>query len=205
MGTVENPKELQSIISQKNVEWVYRSCQDKLEMAHERALRHHNQFINFYGDDLKTFPNVKQLMSSEKKRLEAYNQQVAWANSEPGKEPKMKNFKFHNNMKKWKGSVAAFSDPVRGISYIPGFQYLHDGLTHSEDYTQEMWERFNQFMDDPTVPPSCVRRLTREFGLDSLLPHYQCRHQSKEMVQEFFLRCHKGKQFRKVFPNIAIV
>lgn len=202
--TPKEKEELKNMLQKENLEWVYRSCPDKLEKAKESALRHHKQFVHFYGDDLKTFPNVEEMMSSEKERLEAYNQQIAWANSKPGKEPKLKNFQFNENMMKWKGQVAAFSDPEHGISYIPDFKILKEALTQSSAYSEEMWQRFSRFMEDPTVPPSCVRRLTKEYGQKGLLAHYRCSDQPTELVQEFFLRSMKGRQFRKVFPNVAI-
>jgi hypothetical protein len=198
-------EEIKEDLEKNHPNWVYRSCPDKEEKAWEIIRRHHNHFINYYGDDLKVFPDVETMARSEKERTEAYNQQRAWAKGTPGEEPKIGKDFFPDSMMEWSGKAAAFSDPAIGISYIPEFCLIESAMCDPLRDDDEAMDRLWHLMEDHTAPPSLVRRLVREYGADGLARLFKCKGHPGELVVEYFLRCFKGERYRKQTPHVSVL
>ena len=202
--SAEREEGLKADLEENNSGWVYRSCPEKEDRARELIHLQHEHFLKHYGDDLKIFPNVEAMQQNEAERFNTYNEQFAKANDKPSM-PKKVTKVFPKEVMEWEGKVAAFSDPVLGMSYIRDYTLLEAALSGQEGNSGDQQDRVLSLMTDPTATPSLVRRLVEKYSSDGLSKLMLCSGHPGELVVEYFLRCFKGEKFRKMDPNIRLV
>lgn len=204
-------RELRQTMLQKSCHIAYRYCHEEAEKARGFARDNHAQFLEYYGDDLVTFPSGLDMAASEQKRMEAiwaqrYTAEARKTMKKLGYTKPRPNLNYPDEILNHERGVGLFSDPREGIAFYLGFDVVQSAVqTRGQDMTEDEADALQQLLENEAMAPSFIRRLIAGHGAESFASAFALQNQPVNLALEFLLRRHKGKYFRNRYPNIALL
>ncbi len=203
--------EIRSNFIQKSPKIAYRYCKPEVRKAREFAQKNHDGFVAHYGSDLMVFPSGYAAAAAEQKRMAAL-----WAAADPAAakkaiikygiiEPKPA-MSFSPEFLDHEHGVGVYSTPHEGVEYV---LWMHDFISglkkNGNALTDDEAFSIRGIMESDMVTAAFVRRLASEYGSESIAAAYFVPDEPPELALEVILRCYKGENFRRIYPNISLV
>jgi hypothetical protein len=209
--TEEALQELKDTFSQKYPEIAYRYCTELAEKAKQANEVQYNEFIKYHGNDLVIYPNGLSMATDRQKaiRLQWESKpremiaRVTEKHKLKGPEPDMP---FPRDLLESESGVGVYYNPDEGIEIMTGFNSIISGLKKRGKNLNEEEERgIRSFIWSDLVSSKFVRRLTQEYGSESIEAAFLIRGGHDESHVDYLLRRYKGAYYRKRYPRIALV
>lgn len=209
--TAEELQELKDTFCRKFPEITYRYCNELAEKAKQANDRQYHEFIKYYGNDLVIYPDGLSMAADRQKEI-----RLQWE-SKPketitraiekfklkGPESDMP---FPRDLLESKNGVAVYYNPDEGTEIMTVFNDIVSGFKKKGTNLNEEEERaIRYFIWSDSVSPKFVRRLTQEYGSESIEATFLIRGSHDESHVDYILRRHKGAYFRRRYPRIALV
>jgi hypothetical protein len=201
--------ELSAKFLQKQARIAYRYSDSVLRKAGDCIKVHHQNFIDFHGDDLVVFPDGYAMAAAMQKqhRLE-YK-----AHSQEAVEEVMQS---HNLKNPWPNSVyppallnsttgvGVFFNPDEGQEIMPGFNYILAGFAKKGgDMTEDEIESIRALIKSPSISPKFVEKLATKYGPESVAEAFMYRDCQGIDYLLYILRRYKGRYYKIRYPNIS--
>ena len=195
---------------QQSPKTAYRYCEPELLKAREFTRKNHDEFVAYHSNDLMVFPSGYAVAATEQKRMAAL-----WATADPVTaknamkkhgltEPKP-NMPFEQGFLEHDQGVGVFSNPDEGVEYVFCMHDFVSGLKKKGvSLTDDEGFSIRGIMESDTVSAAFVRRLTAEYGSESIAAAYFANDEQPEQVLEVILRRYKGIYFRRHYPNMSL-
>lgn len=182
-------------------QFVYRYCPAELAKAEEVARKMHEEFVALHGSDLAVFPDGRAAEAAEGTRLERWrNAHAELFGLPPGPGERLN---FPSAFLESSHGVAAYSLPVDGAEYAREFSLIQSGLAkRGAGMSAEEADAVRGLIRAPEISPEFVRRLTADSGPASIGEAFGIHDYPLETMLEFLLRRHKGKYYRRRYPNL---
>ncbi|HYG35942.1 MAG TPA: hypothetical protein VEC99_14220, partial [Clostridia bacterium] len=188
----------------------YRYCPEMAALARKYTRQLHEKFVQYYGTDLKVFPDGRTAAAMEGQRTDllkivpgAAGQEQAQGASEQdfGKPDDLFPPDFHNNTQ----GIAVFSQPEEEPEYMRDFNQLLSGMRkQGVDLSPDEASAVRGVMIAEVLSPALVRRVVAEHGPESILAAFQLHGAAPDVALEFLLRRYKGEFFRKRYPTLSL-
>jgi hypothetical protein len=102
--------------------------------------------------------------------------------------------------------IGVYYNPDEGMEIMTGFNSIISGLNkRGKDLDEEEERGIRSFIWSDLVSPKFVRRLTREYGSESIEAAFLIRGSHDESHIDYLLRRYKGAYYRKRYPRITLV
>ncbi|NQV33983.1 MAG: DUF3843 family protein [Phycisphaeraceae bacterium] len=187
----------------------YRYCDSVLEKARDRIKVHHQNFVDFHGDDLAVFPDGYAMAAALQKqyRLEyaAHPQEIV--------EEVMNR---HNLKNPWPTStyppallnsttgVGVFFNQDEGQEFMSGFNHILQGFAKKGvGMTEDEIEGIRGLIESPAVSPKFVEKLVKIHGAESIAEAFVFRDCQPMDYLPYILRQYKGQYYRIRYPNLS--
>jgi hypothetical protein len=204
-------EELKDAFRRKFPDIVYRYCSELAEKAKQVNDLQYHQFVEYYGSDLATYANGLSMAADRQKEL-----RLQWA-SKPvatiaravekfklkGPQPDMP---FPRELLDSENGICVYYNSDEGTEIMTGFNSIISGLKkRGQDLNEEEERGIRSFIWSDLVSPKFVRRLTREYGSESIETAFLIRGSRDESHVDYLLRRYKGAYYRKRYPRVALV
>lgn len=209
--TEEALQESKDTFLRKSPEIAYRYCDALAEKAKQANDLQYQEFIKYHGDDLVIYPNGLSMAADRQKEL-----RLQWE-SKPKDVIARANEKFKLNrtgpdmpiprdLLECESGVGVYYDPDEGTEIMTGFNSIISGLKkRGNNLSKEEEKGIRSLIWSNLVNPKFVRRLTREYGSESIEAAFLIRGNHDESHVDYLLRRYKGAYYRKRYPRIALV
>ena len=209
--TEEAIQALKDAFCRKFPEITYRYCSELAEKAKQANDRQYHEFIKYHGNDLVIYPDGLSMAADRQKEI-----RLQWE-SKPketitraiekfklkGPEPDMP---FPRDLLESENGVAVYYNPDEGTEIMTGFNNIVSGLKkRGKDLSEEEERGIRSFVWSDSISPKFVRRLTKEFGSESIESAFLIRGNHDEAHTDYLLRRYKGAYYRNRYPRIALV
>lgn len=209
--TEEALQEPKNTFIRKYPEIVYRYCAELAEKARQANEVQFNEFVKYHGNDLVIYPNGLSMAADRQKEL-----RLQW-DSKPKDVVARAIEKFKLNkaepdmpiprdLLECENGVGVYYNLDEGTEIMTGFNSIISGLKKRGDNLSEEEEKgIRSLIWSNLVSPQFVRRLTREYGSESIEAAFLIRGNHDESHVDYLLRRYKGAYYRKRYPRIALV
>jgi len=188
---------------------VYRYNDELAERAHKSIKTHHQNFIDFHGDDLVVFPDgyamAAALQNQSKQEFKTAPKKTV---EKIMKENKLKNpcsnFSFPIDLLENENGIGVFFNPEEGMEIFPDYYTLQNGLQKKgKNITENEKDIILGFIESDAISPSFVNRLIKKYGFKSITEAFLIRNNPDKEQLDYLLRCHKGQYYFKRYPNLS--
>src|SRR5712691_10239216 len=188
-----------------------RYCPPLAAKARDIVSKHYQQFLDYYGTDLVTYPDGK-TMAGDLQKFHQY--QFTWAPREEVEAfLKRHHLSAPSPQVDWSPELLACDDgigvyfnPAEGQEMMMSFDDVRRGF-HKQggDLTADEAEMVRQFLYSDAISPQFVRKLVQEYGDASIAAAFLIPQDSDKYFLEYLLRRYKGHFYRKRYPSLSIV
>ncbi len=203
--------ELKDTFRRKSPEIAYRYCDALAEKARQANDLQYQEFIKYHGNDLVVYPTGLSMAADRQKELrlqwESKPKDVTTKAVEKFKlkkpEPDMP---IPRDLLESENGVGIYYNPDEGTEIMTGFNNIVSGFKkRGKDLNDEEERGIRSFIWSDSVSPKFVRRLTQEYGSESIEAVFLIRGEHDESHVDYLLRRYKGAYYRKRYPRIALV
>jgi hypothetical protein len=189
---------------------VYRYHDELAERAYKSIKTHHQNFIDFHGDDLVVFPDgyamAAALQNQSKQEFKAAPKKTV---EKIMKKSKLKNpcsnFSFPTDLLENENGVGVFFNPEEGLEVFPDFYTLQNGLQKKgENVTENEKDIIFDFIESDAISLSFVNRLIKKYGFKSITEAFLIINNPDKEQFDYLLRCYKGQYYVKRYPNLSL-
>jgi hypothetical protein len=190
---------------------VYRYCPQLAERARDILHKHYQQFLDYYGTDLVTYPDGKtmaedmrkfhqyQLASLPKDEVEAFLSRHQL--SEPSPE-----VNWSPDILACEDGIGVYFNPEEGQEIMMSFDAVRRGFQkQGRDLREEESEMLRQFLYADAISPPFVRKLVQDYGDASIAAAFLIPQDCDTYYLEYLLRRYKGHFYRQRYPSLTIV
>jgi hypothetical protein len=190
---------------------VYRYCDALAEKARAIVLKHYQQFLDYYGTDLVTYPDGK-TMAEDVRRFHQY-QFASVPKAEVEAFLKRHQLSAPSPQVDWSPDLLACHDgigvyfnPAEGQEMMMSFDEVRSGFQkQGRDVTADEAEMIRQFLYVDAISPQFVRKLVQDYGDASIAAAFLMPQDCDRYYVEYLLRRYKGHFYRKRYPSLTIV
>jgi hypothetical protein len=190
---------------------VYRYCDALAEKARAIVLKHYQQFLDYYGTDLVTYPDGK-TMAEDVRRFHQY-QFASVPKAEVEAFLKRHQLSAPSPQVDWSPDLLACHDgigvyfnPAEGQEMMMSFDEVRSGFQkQGRDVTADEAEMIRQFLYADAISPQFVRKLVQDYGNASIAAAFLMPQDCDRYYVEYLLRRYKGHFYRKRYPSLTIV
>src|SRR5262245_11692708 len=190
---------------------VYRYCPTLAAKAREFLGKHYQQFVDYFGTDLVTYPDGKtmaeamqqfyqfQSASAPKAEVEALlkRHHLAASSSQIDWSP---------DLMACEDGIGVFFNPEEGQEMMRSFDEVHRGFQkHGRDLREDESEMIREFLYADPISPQFVRTLVHNYGDASIAAAFLIPQDCDKYYVEYLLRRYKGHFHRKRYPSLTIV
>jgi hypothetical protein len=190
---------------------VYRYCPALAAQAREHLGKHYQQFVDYFGTDLITYPDGKtmaeamqqfyqsQSASAPKAEVEALLQRHHLSASSP-------QINWSPDLLACEDGIGVYFNPDEGQEMMTGFDDVLRGLQkRGSDVQEEETEGIRQFLYADAISPQFVRKLVHDHGDASIAAAFLIPQDCDTYYLEYLLRRYKGHFYWKRYPSLTIV
>src|SRR5262249_33741265 len=190
---------------------VYRYCPALAAKAREFLGKHYQQFIDYFGTDLVTYPDGKtmaadlqkfhqyQFVSVPKEEVEALLQRHQLSALSP-------QVTWSPDLLACEDGIGVYFNPEEGQEMMTGFDDVRSGLhKRGSDVQEDESEGIRQCLYADAISPSFVRKLVQDYGDASIAAAFLIPQDCDKSYLEYLLRRYKGHFYRKRYPSLTIV
>jgi Protein of unknown function (DUF3843) len=190
---------------------VYRYCPALAAQAREHLGKHYQQFVDYFGTDLVTYPDGKtmaeamqqfyqsQSASAPKAEVEALLQRHHLSASSP-------QINWSPDLLACEDGIGVYFNPDEGQEMMTGFDDVLRGLQkRGSDVQEEETEGIRQFLYADAISPQFVRKLVHDHGDASIAAAFLIPQDCDTYYLEYLLRRYKGHFYWKRYPSLTIV
>lgn len=190
---------------------VYRYCGQRAEKAREIVRKHYQQFIDYYGKELVIYSDGNamaadmqkfhryQFESAPKEDVEAFLKKHHLSEPSPRIDLPPGLLECHNG-------IGVYFNPDEGQEMMLSFDDVVYGFQKKgRDLTEDEAESLRGLIYSEAISPQFVRKLTQEYGDESIMSAFLIPPDHDEHCLEYLLRRHKGHFYRKRYPSLTIV
>jgi hypothetical protein len=196
---------------QKSSSIVYRYDKERAALAAEHMESYREAFIEYFGGDLAEFKTGMEAAKALIAKLEFQQKKIL---GEKDFERQKEQFKLRGitpeqvyppEVLKHKNGVALFFNPVTGEEMTTDFFDIKKSLQkQGKGLTQAEIEQLQEFFEDSSVSREFIGHIAEAFGKDSIAAAFFL-HKKPKYWFDYLLRKYKGKEFRRRYPNLAVV
>jgi hypothetical protein len=190
---------------------VYRYCPPLAEKARGIVSKHSQQFLDYYGTDLVTYPDGKtmaedlqkfhqyQFAPASQEEVEAFlkrhhlsepSPQVAWS----------------PELLECDDGIGVYFNPDEGQEMMMSFNDVRRGFhKQGEGLTADEAEMLRQLLYSDAISPPFVHKLIQDDGDASIAAAFLIPQDCDTYYVEYLLRRYKGHFYRKRYPSLTIV
>jgi hypothetical protein len=190
---------------------VYRYCEARTTKARELIAKHSQQFLDFFGTDLLTYPDGNAMVEAMKK---FYQYQFTSA-----PKPEVEAFLKRHHLTapspqvNWSPELLAcddgigvFFNPEEGQEMMTSFDDVRSGLQkRGNDLTEDEAEMLRQLLYADAISPPFVHKLVQDYGDASIAAAFLIPQDCATYYLAYLLRRYKGHFYRKRYPSLTIV
>jgi Protein of unknown function (DUF3843) len=190
---------------------VYRYCPALAAQAREHLGKHYQQFVDYFGTDLVTYPDGKtmaeamqqfyqsQSASAPKAEVEALLQRHHLSASSP-------QIHWSPDLLACEDGIGVYFNPDEGQEMMTGFDDVLRGLQkRGSDVQEEETEGIRQFLYADAISPQFVRKLVQDYGDASIAAAFLIPQDCDTYYLEYLLRRYKGHFYRQRYPSLSII
>jgi hypothetical protein len=190
---------------------VYRYCPHLAETARDIVRKHYQQFLDYYGTDLVTYPNGKamaadlqkfhqyQLASVPKAEVAAFLRRHQLADPSP-------QIEWSSDLLACEDGIGVYFNPEEGQEMMTSFDEVRCGFQkHGREVREDESEMIRQFLYADAISPQFVRKLVHDYGDASIAAAFLIPQDCDTYYLEYLLRRYKGHFYRKRYPSLTIV
>jgi len=209
--TDEALRELEDTFRRKSPEIAYRYCDALAERAKQANDLQYQEFIKYHGNDLVIYPNGLSMAADRQKELrlqwESKPKDVTTKAIEKFKLKKPEpDIPIPRDLLESENGIGVYYNPGDGTEIMTGFNNIVSGFRkRGKDLNDEEERGIRSFIWSDLVSPKFVRRLTQEYGSESIEAVFLIRGDHDESHVDYLLRRYKGAYYRKRYPRIALV
>jgi hypothetical protein len=209
--TDEVLQQLKQDFPRKAPQIIYRYCPQLAEKARDIVHKHYQQFLDYSGTDLVSYPDGKTL--AEEMRKFHQHQFASAPKAEVEAFLKRHQLSAPSPQVDWSPELLACDDgigvyfnPDEGQEMMMSFQDVRSGLQkQGGDLTAEESEMVRQFLYANAISPQFVRKLVQDYGDASIAAAFLIPQDCDKYYLEYLLRRYKGHFYRKRYPSLTIV
>lgn len=209
--TEEALQELKDTFLKKTPEIAYRYCSRLAERAKQSVERQYREFKDYHGDDLAIYPNglsmAADLQKEGKLQWESKPKEVIAKAMEKFKlQNPWPSMPFPRELLENENGVGVYYNPDEGQEIMTGFNNIISGLKKKGiDLSKDEEKGIQSFIWSDSISPKFVRRLTAEYGSESIESAFLIRGSHDEAHIDYLLRRYKGGYYRNRYPRVALV
>jgi hypothetical protein len=190
---------------------VYRYDDALAAKAREHLGKHYQQFIDYFGTDLVTYPDGKtmaeamqkfyqyQSASAPKAEVEALLQRHPLSASSP-------QINWSPDLLACEDGIGVYFNPEEGQEMMTGFDDVLRGLQkRGSDVQEEEAEGIRQFLYADAISPPFVRKLVQDYGDASIAAAFFIPQDYDKYYLEYLFRRYKGHFYRQRYPSLTII
>jgi hypothetical protein len=190
---------------------VYRYCPHLAERARDIVRTHYQQFLDYYGTDLVTYPDGKtmaadlqkfhqyQFASAPKAEVEAFLKRQHLSAPSPQVD-------WSPDLLACEDGIGVYFNPEEGQEMMTSFDEVRSGFQkQGRDVTADEAEMVRQFLYADAISPQFVRKLVQDYGDASIAAAFLIPQDCDKHYLEYLLRRCKGHFYRKRYPSLTIV
>ena len=195
----------------KNSSLVYRYDKEYEMKARQRMVEIHASALAFYGRELIIYPDGLTMAADWQREL-----RQNWKSKPPQAVKKVvKKYGLKNNrpdmpipqnLLESKDGLGVFLNPDKGKEIMQGFDFIQTGFQRKgAGLTKDEKYMIREFIRSSCISPKFIRRMTDEYGDDSIKSSFYLNETEDNCWLDYLLRCHKGPYFRKCYPALSLV
>ena len=190
---------------------VYRYCDALAEKARAFVQKHYQQFVQYYGTDLVSYPDGKamaadmhkfhqyQFASAPQAEVEAFLKRHQLAASSPQVD-------WSPELLACDDGIGVYFNPEEGQEMMMSFDDVRSGFQkQGGDLTADESEMIRQFLYADAVSPQFVRKLVQDYGDASIAAAFLIPQANNKYYLEYLLRRYKGHFYRNRYPSLTII
>ncbi len=195
---------------EKNASIVYRYRPDLAERARQAAVKHHADFVRFYGSDLAVFADGLTAAAAQQRHWREQVEAKMGADTpaylaKHGLDRTGPKLSWPKKLIECRRGVAVFYHEGEGIEMMADFDVLRSALGKSREILSEgECDVLQAFVESTAISPAFVRRVIREHGSSGIAALYYLPIGDGAEL-EYLLRRFKGFYYRRRYPNISLV
>jgi len=204
-------QELKKTFLRKVPEIAYRYCSQLAEKAEQAVDLHYHEFVKYHGNDLVIYPNGLSMAADlQKERRQQWESKPREAIARVMEEHKLKkpwpSMSFPRELLESENGVGVYCNSEEGPEMMTGFNNIISGLKKKGvNLNKDEESGIRSFVCSDSVSAKFVRRLTQEYGYESIESTFLIRGGHDESHLDYLLRRYKGAYYRKRYPRIALV
>jgi hypothetical protein len=209
--TEEGLQELKDTFCRKYPEITYCYCRELAEKAEQANDLQYQEFIKYHGNDLVVYPDGLSMAADRQKEIrrqwESKSKDVITKAIEKFKlnrpEPDMP---IPRDLLESENGIGVYYNSDEGTEIMTGFNNIISGFKKKGTNLNEDEEKgIRSFIWSDLVSPKFVRRLTQEYGSESIEAAFLIRGSHDESHLNYLLRRYKGAYYRRRYPRITLV
>ncbi len=190
---------------------VYRYCPALAAKARAFLGKHYQQFVDYFGTDLVTYPDGKtmatdvqkfhqyQFASAPKEEVEAFLQRHQLSAPSP-------QVNWSPDLLACEDGIGVYFNPEEGQEMMTGFDDVRRGLQkRGSDVQEEESEGIRQFLYADAISPPFVHKLVQDYGDASIAAAFLIPQDCATYYLAYLLLRYKGHFYRKRYPSLSIV
>ena len=195
---------------EKNASIIYRYRPDLAERARQSAVKHHADFVRFYGSDLAVFADGLTAAAAQQRHWREQVEAKMGADTpaylaKHGLDRTGPKLSWPKKLIECRRGVAVFYHEGEGVEMMADFDVLRSALGKSrEALSADEVEVLQGFVESSAISPAFVRRVIREHGSGGIAALYYLPIGDAAEL-EYLLRRFKGFYYRRRFPNISLL
>jgi len=209
--TDESLQEITNTFFKKDPTIAYRYCNELAEKAKKAVDLEYHEFMKYHGNNLTIYPNGLSMAADRQKEI-----RLQWE-SKPKEEiakviEKLKlkdpspSLSFPHDLIENDRGVGVYYNPDEGQEVMTGFDNIINGFKKKGiDLNKDEEEGIRSFITSDSISPTFVRRLSQEYGSESIEATFLIRGSHNESHIDYLLRRYKGAYYRNRYPRIVLM
>jgi Protein of unknown function (DUF3843) len=189
----------------------YRYAPADLKKAREILRKQYDEFAASYGKDWVVYPDglamAADWQQSAKSKIAALPEdQRKQFFEKHGSKAASPTMNIPRELLESKDGIGVYSNPDEGMEIMPDFNDILSGLKKKGNgLTQKEADAIRGWIWSESVSPGFVRRLTVEYGSESIAAAFLLDKQKQHNLLEYLLRRYKGPFYRPRYPTLTMV
>jgi hypothetical protein len=190
---------------------VYRYDKDRAAKARELIGKHHQNFLDYHGNDLVIYPDGKAMAEDEQKYRQhqfdsAPKEEVeAFLKRHHLSEPAPQ-FDWDPDLLECDEGIGVYYNPDEGQEIMMSFNDVLSGFQkQGGDLSADESEMVRQFLYADAISPKFVERLVQDYGDASIAASFLIPREYEPYYLAYLLRRYKGHFYRNRYPALSIV